>query len=195
VPAELILASTSRYRRELLARLVGDFRIVAPDVDEMAAIGEPAAELAERLACLKALAVAGKHRDACVIGSDQVAELDGRTIGKPGSRDRAIAQLAASSGRTIVFHTGVCVARWHDGAMQSEVTVDRTEVAFRNLTSDEIARYIDRENPLDAAGSFKAESLGIALFDRVETSDPTALIGLPLIALARMLRAMGFELP
>lgn len=195
-PAELILASTSRYRRELLARLVRDFRVVAPDVDEAAAIGESPAQLAERLAQSKALAVAERHANACVIGSDQVAELDGRGIGKPGSRDRAISQLVACSGRSVVFHTAVSVAsRRRDGSMQTETVVDRTCVVFRKLREDEIARYVDRENPLDAAGSFKAEGLGIALFDRIETGDPTALIGLPLIALARLLRGAGFELP
>jgi septum formation protein len=196
VSPELILASTSRYRRELLARLVRDFRVVAPDIDETAAIGESPIELAERLACLKALAVADRHSSACVIGSDQVAELDGHAIGKPGSRDKAIEQLVASSGRRVVFHTAVCVAsRRRDDSMMTEIAVDRTVVVFRELTEEEIVRYVDRESPLDAAGSFKSEGLGIALFECIETSDPTALIGLPLIALAHLLRGAGFELP
>jgi septum formation protein len=195
VPPELILASTSRYRRELLARLVGEFRVVAPEVDERPAAGESAAELAERLARSKALAVAERYAGACVIGSDQVAELDGRAIGKPGSRERAIAQLAASSGRAVHFHTAVCVATASGATVRTETAADRTDVVFRELTPAEIARYVDRERPLDAAGSFKCEGLGIALFERIETSDPTALIGLPLIALARLLRGAGFALP
>jgi septum formation protein len=193
---ELILASTSRYRRELLARLVRDFRAVAPQIDETPAAGEQPAGLAERLAQAKALAVAERYASACVIGSDQVAELDGRAIGKPGSRDRAIEQLVASSGRRVVFHTAVCVAsRRLDGSVQTAIAVDRTDAVFRELTNEEIARYVDRESPLDAAGSFKSEGLGIALFKRIETSDPTALVGLPLIALASLLRNAGFVLP
>jgi septum formation protein len=131
-----------------------------------------------------------------VIGSDQVAELDGHAIGKPGSRDKAIEQLVASSGRRVVFHTAVCVAsRRRDDSMMTEIAVDRTVVVFRELTEEEIVRYVDRESPLDAAGSFKSEGLGIALFECIQTSDPTALIGLPLIALAHLLRGAGFELP
>ena len=128
-----------------------------------------------------------------MIGSDQVAELDGRPIGKPGTAERAREQLAASSGRTLVFHTAVCVVDTRSGAVNA--AIDRTEVVFRPLSADEIARYVERENPIDAAGSFKAEGAGIALFERIESTDPTALIGLPLIALSRLLRGAGFTLP
>jgi septum formation protein len=192
---ELILASTSRYRRELLARLIRDFRVAAPDVDESPHADETTAELTTRLAQAKALAVARKFPQALIIASDQAADLDGRTVGKPGSPDIARAQLAASSGRTVVFHTAICVADARISPPGLRTAMDRTTVAFRALAADEIARYVERENPLDCAGSFKAEGLGIALFDRIETTDPTALIGLPLIAVARLLRAAGFTLP
>jgi len=128
-----------------------------------------------------------------VIGSDQVAELDGRPVGKPGTPERARAQLAASAGRSIVFHTAVCLVDTRAGT--ADAAIDRTEVVFRPLSADEIARYVERENPIDTAGSFKAESAGIALFERIESTDPTALIGLPLIALSRLLRGAGFTLP
>jgi septum formation protein len=192
---DLVLASTSRYRRELLARLVADFRIVSPDVDEAALPGEAPAALAARLAEAKALAVAKTCAQAVVIGSDQVAELDGRALGKPGTRERALAELEASSGRTVVFHTAVCVADTRKTPPLTAAAADVTRVVFRTLSSQEIARYVDREQPLDCAGSFKSEGAGIALFERIETTDPTALIGLPLIALARLLRAAGFTLP
>ena len=192
---DLVLASTSRYRRELLARLVSDFRVVAPDVDETPHAGETPVDLAVRLAEAKALAVARTMPGSIVVGSDQVAELDGRAVGKPGSRDAAIAQLTASSGRTVAFHTAVCVADARTSPPRIHAAIDRTEVVFRVLGADEIARYVDRENPIDSAGSFKAESAGIALFERIDSRDPTALIGLPLIALAKLLRAAGFTLP
>ena len=197
VPAglDLVLASTSRYRRELLARLVSDFRVVAPDVDETPRDGETPADLAARLAETKALAVAAGCPGTLVIGSDQVAELDGRPIGKPSRREAALAQLAASSGRTVSFHTAVCVADARSSPPRTYAAIDRTDVVFRTLGPDEIARYVDRENPLDCAGSFKAEGAGIALFERIDSHDPTALIGLPLIALGRLLRAAGFTLP
>ena len=184
-PPELVLASTSRYRRELLARLVRDFRVVAPDVDETPLAGEAPV----------ALAVAKTAPGAIVVGSDQVAELDGRPVGKSGSRDAAIAQLALSSGRTIAFHTAIAVADARTRPPAIRAACDRTEVVFRALTADEIARYVDRENPIDCAGSFKAEAAGIALFERIRSDDPTALIGLPLIALAKLLRGAGFTLP
>jgi len=192
---DLVLASTSRYRRELLARLVPDFRVVAPDVDETPRGGETPVDLAVRLAEAKALAVARTMPGSIVVGSDQVAELDGRAVGKPGSRDAAITQLTASSGRTVAFHTAVCVADARTSPPRIQAAIDCTEVVFRVLGADEIARYVDRENPIDSAGSFKAESAGIALFERIDSRDPTALIGLPLIALATLLRAAGFTLP
>jgi septum formation protein len=192
---ELVLASTSRYRRELLARLVPDFRVIAPDVDETPRPDEAPIALAVRLAEAKALAVAKIAPGAIVVGSDQVAELAGRPVGKSGSRDAAIAQLAASSGKTLAFHTAIAVADARTSPPGIRAACDRTEVVFRTLSADEIARYVERENPIDCAGSFKAEAAGIALFERIHSEDPTALIGLPLIALAKLLRAAGFTLP
>jgi septum formation protein len=189
----LILASTSAYRRELLARLGIAFTQIAPEVDESPLSGEAPATLATRLAHAKADAVAKAHPDAWVIGSDQVAELDGQPLGKPGGPERAIAQLHAMSGHDVRFHTAVCVAGATSDA--SMALIDTTTVRFRTLADAEIARYVDRERPFDAAGSFKAEGLGIALFDAIDSHDPTALIGLPLIGTARLLRRCGFALP
>jgi len=188
----LILASTSRYRRELLERLRLPFEAVAPQVDETPDPGESPAQLARRLAAAKAATVAARHPEAWVIGSDQVAELDGAALGKPGTRDEAVAQLAGMSGRAVVFRTALCLARDGGPRLQEE---DITTVHFRQLQPAEIARYVDLEMPLDCAGSFKAEGLGITLFDAIESRDPTALIGLPLIATARLLRQAGFDLP
>ena len=186
----VILASTSRYRRELLARIVPTFATVSPDVDETAGPDEAPAALAERLARAKAGAVAALHPGQVVIGSDQVADLDGMALGKPGHPDRAVAQLQRCSGRTVAFHTAVSVVA-PDGARRGAIEV--TRVRFRTLTQAEIERYVGRERPLDCAGSFKAEGLGIALFEAIESEDPTALIGLPLIATCRLLRAAGFD--
>ena len=186
----LILASTSIYRRELLSRLRLPFETVRPEVDETPNPGEAPADLAQRLAVAKAEAVAARE-DAWVIGSDQVAELDGRPLGKPGARDQALGQLQAMSGRAVEFRTGLCLS----GRGQRWVTLDTTVVRFRRLGVDEIARYVDAEQPFDCAGSFKSEGFGISLFDAIETRDPTALIGLPLIETARLLRAAGFALP
>jgi septum formation protein len=191
----LILASTSRYRRELLSRLTTDFRVVSPDVDETPRPGEAPPDLALRLAEAKARAVAAIEPGAIVIGSDQVADLDGRAIGKPGTAEAARAQLAASAGRSVVFHTAVAVVDVRREPVAIERAIDTTRVAFRPLGAEEIARYVERERPLDAAGSFKAEGAGIALFERIESTDPSALIGLPLIALCRLLRTAGFTLP
>lgn len=188
----LILASTSPYRRELLARLRLPFATVRPETDETPLPDEAPLALAQRLATAKAVAAAARERDAWVIGSDQVAELDGHPLGQPGGRETAIAQLAAMSGRVVQFRTGLCVAR-ADGP--TRVMVDTTTVRFRTLGSGEIARYVDAEQPYDCAGSFKCEGLGISLFDAIETQDPTALIGLPLIATARLLREAGFAVP
>ena len=188
----LILASTSSYRRELLARLRLPFDIVRPDTDETALPGEAPLALAQRLAEAKATAVAALHPAAWVIGSDQVAELDGQTLGKPGGREAAIAQLAAMSGRAVRFRTGVCLSR---AGTASRGALDTTTVRFRALDADEIARYVDAEQPYDCAGSFKSEGLGIVLFKAIESRDPTALIGLPMIATARLLRDAGFGLP
>ncbi|MEO7432262.1 MAG: Maf family nucleotide pyrophosphatase [Dokdonella sp.] len=192
---DLVLASTSRYRRKLLGRLTTRFRVVAPAVDETREPEESPLGLAERLARAKARAVSAACPAAWVIGSDQVAEVDGRILGKPGTGTAACEQLRASSGRVVRFHTAVCVIGCHGGHVREQSATDLTHVVFRSLKDDEIARYVARENPLDCAGSFKAEGLGITLFERIESSDPTALIGLPLIAVARLLRAAGMTLP
>jgi len=188
----LVLASTSRYRRELLERLRLPFDTRAPGVDESHLPGETPRQLALRLAAAKAEAVAVREPDAWVIGSDQVAELDGAAMGKPGSRDAAIAQLTVMSGREVVFRTALSLAHGDGRRLDEE---DVTTVRFRRLDAGEIARYIDAEAPLDSAGSFKSEGLGIALFDAIESRDPTALIGLPLIATTRLLRKAGFRVP
>ncbi|MFC5488766.1 Maf family protein [Dokdonella soli] len=192
---DLVLASTSRYRHELLARLGLPFRALAPDVDEAPQVGETPVVLAARLAEAKARAVAANCPDALVIGSDQVADLDGSAIGKPGSPDAARAQLAACSDRSVVFRTAICLIDTRARPPRAHAEIDLTRVVFRRLDAETIARYVAAEQPLDCAGSFKAEGLGIALFERIETADPTALIGLPLIALARLLRAAGVALP
>ena len=188
----LVLASTSPYRRELLARFGRPFTVDRPEVDESPLPGEAPAALARRLAEAKARAVAARHPGATVVGSDQVAELDGQPLGKPGGRDRALAQLAACSGRSVVFHTALCVL---SGEGHAFTHLDRTEVRFRRLGEPEILRYLDAEQPWDCAGSFKCEGLGIVLFEAIRSEDPTALVGLPLIALARGLRAAGHALP
>lgn len=187
----LILASTSRYRRELLERLRLDFDVASPDVDESALPGEAPEALAQRLAIAKAAVIASQSPHSWVIGSDQMADLDGRPLGKSDARPAAIAQLRAMSGRTVAFRTAVCIMRGgtHFAAL------DTTLVRFRALTEEEIERYVDAEQPFDCAGSFKSEGLGITLFEAIESHDPTALIGLPLIATARLLRQAGYALP
>lgn len=188
----LLLASGSRYRGELLRRLGVDFQAAPPEVDETPLPGEAPAALAMRLAQLKARTVHDRDPAAWVIGSDQVADCGGRILGKPGSPEEARRQLLAASGRTVDFHTGLSVA----GPRGFERThCDLTRVHFRSLDEPAVERYLQREPALDCAGSFKAEGLGITLFDAVESRDPTALVGLPLIALAAMLRQAGFELP
>lgn len=187
----LVLASTSRYRRELLERLRLPFECVAPGVDESPGAAEAPAMQAVRLARMKAEAVARRRPDAVVIGSDQVAELAGHALGKPGARAAALAQLQRCSGREVVFHTAVCVL----GGGQTQALLDRTTVQFRALGQDEIERYVDAEQPFDCAGSFKVEGLGACLFEAVRNDDPTALIGLPLVQLAKALRARGYALP
>jgi septum formation protein len=190
--AGLILASTSVYRRGLLERLGLPFSTARPEVDETPLVGEAPDALAVRLARAKAEAVGAQAGDAWTIGSDQVAELDGWPLGKPGTPANAIAQLRAMSGREVRFLTALCLAG-PDGR-RLEV-LDVTTVRFRTLGDDEIARYVERERPLDCAGSFKCEGLGIALFDAIDNRDPTALVGLPLIATARLLREAGFAVP
>ncbi len=188
----LLLASTSSYRREMLARLRLPFDAVRPEVDETPLPGESPVALAIRLGRGKAQAVAARARDAWAIGSDQVAEVDGRALGKPGGRDAAIAQLQAMRGKRVRFHTSVALAH-EDGRVLE--ALDLTEVAMRALADDEIERYVDTEQPFDCAGSFKSEGFGIVLFEAIRSEDPTALVGLPLIATARLLRQAGFALP
>lgn len=191
-PAPLILASTSRYRRELLARLTPDFGVQAPRVDEAARPGETPRALSQRLALEKALAVAAHHPRALVIGSDQTATLDGmHAIGKPGDHEGAREQLRAASGRTMHFHTALACVREADGFRAQAIA--ETRVRFRRLDDAEIEGYLQLERPYDVAGSAKAEGLGIVLLEAIEGDDPTALIGLPLIALARMLRDAGLS--
>ncbi|WP_240099791.1 Maf family protein [Thermomonas flagellata] len=191
--ASLVLASTSAYRRALLARLGLPFTVERPEVDETPAPGEAPPALALRLGRAKAHAVAQRlGGDTWAIGSDQVADLDGAPLGKPGGRAAAIAQLQRMRGRTLRFHTSLVLA--HADGRQYEAC-DLTCVHLRALTDAEIARYVDAERPYDCAGSFKSEGLGIALFEAIDSHDPTALVGLPLIATARLLRAAGFALP
>jgi septum formation protein len=189
----LVLGSTSRYRAELLRRLYDDFEQRAPGTDESPLPNEAPRDRALRLAVAKARAAADGLDDALVIGSDQVAELRGTVLDKPGTIERARAQLLASSGHEVHFHTALCLHDTRSG--QDRVHVDHTVVTFRSLGQDEIDRYIARELPLDCAGSFKCEGLGISLFERIDNQDPSALIGLPLIALARLLREAGIALP
>lgn len=189
----LLLASTSRYRRELLQRLQLPFEVARPEVDETALPGEAPQALAMRLAAAKAQALAvHQPADTWTLGSDQVADLDGRALGKPGGRDAAIAQLQAMSGRSVCFHTALCLAH-PDG--RNFAGIDLTRVCFRALSTAEIERYVDAEQPFDCAGSFKSEGLGITLFERIDNQDPTALVGLPLIATCMLLRKAGFTLP
>jgi len=185
----LILASTSRYRRELLGRLRLPFEVVAPRVDESPRPGERPEVLATRLALSKAAAVAAQRPEAVVIGSDQVADLDGEAIGKPLSHERAVAQLERMSGRTVVFQTAVAVAT----AGFAEVLLAPVNVRFRVLSGQQIERYLTLEQPYDCAGSAKAETLGIALLESIESDDPTALVGLPLIRTCTLLRRAGLE--
>jgi len=187
----LILGSTSRYRRELLERLRLPFTVVAPEVDEAPLPGEAPAALAQRLALAKARAVAELHPQAVVIGSDQVADLDGHALGKPGGHERALAQLQQLSGRQAVFHTAVAVVR--GDTRFEEVTLASVTVQFRTLGSDEIERYLRLEEPYDCAGSARSEGLGIALLEAILSDDPTALVGLPLIRTSRLLRDAGID--
>lgn len=189
----LILASGSRYRRELLARLSLPFSCESPDIDESALGDESPIDLAQRLSRKKARCIADRHPTGLIIGSDQVADCGGHILGKPGTIDQAIAQLQTASGRTVTFWTGLALINAATGRVQE--TVVRCDVEFRELAISEIRRYIEIEQPLDCAGSFKAEGLGIVLFRRYVTDDPTSLIGLPLIALCSMLRSECVALP
>jgi septum formation protein len=188
----LILASTSRYRRELLARLLLPFEVHPPEVDETPLPEESPSTLAERLALEKALAVARRFPEAVVIGSDQVADLGGEPLGKPGDHARAAAQLRRMRGQTLVFQTAVAVVCQASGFSQRELAPVR--VTFRNFSDAAIERYLLAEQPYDCAGSAKSEGLGIAMLDAIDSDDPTALVGLPLIRTANMLRAAGIDL-
>ena len=187
----LILASTSRYRQELLSRLGLPFRSEDPAVEESSSAGESPADTAIRLSQAKARAVAARFPDAMVIGSDQVASCGELRMGKPGTHERAVAQLAAMSGRAVRFDTAVALLDARSGEMQARLVP--TIVTFRPLSADEIESYLRRERPYDCAGSAKIERMGIALVERVQSEDPTALIGLPLIALTQMLERGGIR--
>lgn len=188
----LVLGSSSPYRRELLARLGQPFDTRSPDVDESALPGETPLALARRLAELKARVVAqGFDDDVVVIGSDQVADLAGRPLGKPGHHAAAVEQLRALRGQLVHFHTAVCVVRPRTGQLLQ--ALDTVTVTFRSLRDEDIETYLQREQPYDCAGSAKCEGLGITLLDRIESADPTALVGLPLIATSRLLREAGWD--
>jgi septum formation protein len=187
----LILGSTSRYRRELLQRLRLPFGVERPEVDETPRPGEAPADLALRLSIEKARAVAARRPQAIVIGADQVADLDGEAIGKPGTHERAVDQLTRMSGRTVVFQTALAVVRLATGFERALLAPVR--VRFRRLSATEIERYLRLEEPYDCAGSAKSETLGIALLESIESDDPTALVGLPLIRTAQLLRQAGLD--
>ncbi|MBV36468.1 MAG: septum formation inhibitor Maf [Rickettsiales bacterium] len=188
----IVLASSSPYRKELLSRILNEFKTESPDIDETPFPNEEPVEHVARLAEQKALTVSLNHPQSVVIGSDQVCVLEGKILGKPHTREKAIEQLTACSGKTINFYTSLCVME--SGKEGQDLSVVVTEVKFRDLALSEIERYVDREQPLDCAGSFKAEGLGIALFESLSSKDPTALIGLPLITLAESLRKLNIQL-
>ncbi len=192
-PHPLVLGSTSPYRRELLQRLRIPFDVLAPKVDETPLPGESPRDLACRLALAKARAVAALRPDAIVIGSDQVADLNGAPLGKPGTHERAVAQLQQMSGQTVLFQTALAVVCQQTGFEKVDLAVVR--VVFRTLDAGTIERYLRAEEPYDCAGSAKSEGLGIALLDHIDNDDPTALVGLPLIRTARLLREAGLTLP
>ncbi|WNO06511.1 Maf family nucleotide pyrophosphatase [Rhodoferax mekongensis] len=189
---KLVLGSTSVYRRELLERIRLPFSVAAPHVDETPQPGETPVALARRLALAKARAVAEVHPDCIVIGSDQVADLHGQPLGKPGTHERAIAQLQAMRGQTVIFQTAVAVVCLATGFVQEDLAA--VKVQFRDLSDTEIEHYLQAEKPYDCAGSAKSEGLGISLLDAIDNDDPTALVGLPLIRTCRMLRAAGLDL-
>jgi septum formation protein len=187
----LVLGSTSPYRRELLSRLRLAFDVAVPDVDETARPGEPPVELAKRLALAKARSVAARFPQAVVIGSDQVADLDGKPLGKPGNHENAVLQLRRMRGQVVVFQTAVAVVCTATGFEQADLAP--VKVTFRDLSDAEIEAYLLAERPYDCAGSARSEGLGIALLESIESDDPTALVGLPLIRTCRMIRAAGVK--
>jgi septum formation protein len=188
---KLILASTSIYRRELLERLRIPFDVISPKVDEAPLPGEGTLDLALRLAKAKAAAVAKDHPEAWIIGSDQVADLCGAAIGKPGNFERAMAQLQLMRGSTVTFYTALCLM---NGNSETTLSIP-TKVTFRKLSDEVLEAYLHAEEPYDCAGSAKSEGLGISLLEAIQSNDPTALIGLPLIALSGLLREAGFAIP
>ncbi len=185
----LILASSSIYRQQLLQRLRLPFTAVSPDIDETPRPAEHAADTASRLAEQKARALAGRFPDALIIGSDQVAILNGEAISKPGNHANAVQQLTAASGRSVYFHTALCLL--NSGSAEVQTKIASNEVKFRRLTAEQIERYLRAEKPYDCAGSAKCEGLGIALIESIRGDDPNALIGLPLIELTTMLMRAG----
>ena len=189
----IVLASTSPYRRELLQRLKLEFQCAAPNTSEEQLEGESAPEMVQRLALAKAESLAIHHPQALLIGSDQVACLDGNILGKPGVHQNAIAQLTACSGKQVEFHTGLCLLNTAENSRQIDDVIFTVE--FRGLEPTEIERYLEAEKPYDCAGSFKSEGQGISLFKRLLGDDPTALMGLPLIRLCEMLRLTGMKIP
>ena len=189
----LVLASSSAYRRELLARLGIRFEVAAPQLVEQREPREPPASMAMRLAESKALAVAANRPGALIIAADQVAHLDGEILEKPKGAAAAIRQLTRVAGRRVEFLTAVCVRDGRDGRLHRHL--DTTQASFRQLSAQEVIRYVEREPAFDCAGGFRAEALGIALFEKLESEDPTGVIGLPLIATARLLRECGLEIP
>lgn len=190
---KLILASTSPFRKELLSRLQIGFNTASPDIEECRNEGETPEQLVTRLAQQKAQAVANNHPDTLIIGSDQVAAIEGHVLGKPGDRERAIRQLLLASGQRVTFYTGLCLLNSATGHIQC--CCEPFHVHFRQLTQEQIERYLDIEQPYNCAGSFKSEGLGIALFSRLEGDDPNALVGLPLIRLVAMLEKEGVFVP
>ena len=189
----IVLASGSKYRKALLKRLAVPFKVWAPDVDESPLPRELPRDTAVRLARTKAEAGGKQFSQSWIIGSDQVADLDGKPIGKPGNLENARNQLRELSGHTVLFHTALCV--WNARVERRHERLVTTDVAFRRLTEAEIDRYLEQEGAFDVAGSAKSEGLGISLLSRLGGDDPTALVGLPLIALSAMLRAEGFDIP
>ena len=189
----LILGSTSPFRKELLNKLGLSFITDVPDIDESIQSNEPPERFVQRLAQEKAQAVAQRHTNALIIGSDQVACIDNDILGKPGNRERAIEQLTQASGKRVSFYTGLCLL--NSGSGESQVVCEPFHVYFRELSQEQIKRYLDAEQPYNCAGSFKSEGLGISLFERLEGNDPNALIGLPLIRLIAMLEHEGVSVP
>jgi len=190
---QIVLGSSSPFRKELLQKLIPEFATCSPDIDETPQPGESPQELVQRLALSKARAVAGQYPGALIIASDQVSVLEGRINGKPGNFERAFQQLRTSSGKTVTFYTSLCLYDAESAAYQ--LVVEPFAVHFRELSDGEIERYLNKEAPFNCAGSFKSEGLGIALFERLEGNDPNSLIGLPLIKLAELLRTTGIQIP